>query len=92
MVDIRLNVTITTTTANQEFELFLELGQGGFSYQIPFAVESHKVATTVNSGSYKGIYVGDDNTRLNGGQFIFCSADNATLTINGWYCKVLINR
>lgn len=89
MVDIRLNVTVTTSTNNQEVFINLELGQGGFDYLVPFTHDIYKLSGTVPLGSYEGVFIGDDNTRLNNGQFIFSSDDNATIIVHGWYCKVI---
>lgn len=89
MVDIRLNVTVTTSTNNQEVFINLELGQGGFDYLVPFTHDIYKLSGTRPLGSYEGIFIGDDNTRLNGGQFMFSSTDNATIIVHGWYCKII---
>ena len=90
MVDIRLDLVVTTTANNQDVRVDLELGQGGFSYTIPFEFEQIKSAGSAQVSRYNGIYIGDSNTRDNFGQFIFSSPSNATIVINGWYCEVLI--
>ena len=89
MLDIRLNVTVTTSSANQEIFINLELGQGGFSYPVPFSHDTYKSTGVVPIGSYEGIFIGDDNTRLNGGQFIFSSDQDATIVVHGWYCRII---
>lgn len=90
MMDVRVDIEVTTTSVNQEIELELELGQGGSSYRLPVAHLSYKATGVKNVGIFYGIYLGDLNTLNNKGQFIFSSADNATIKINGWYCKLLI--
>lgn len=90
MIDIRIDLTITTSAANQEIQIVGILGQGGFSYEIPFVFEQHKAAGVKQVDRYTGIYIGDDNTRLNPGQLVFRSAQNATITVNGWYIKALL--
>ena len=89
MIDIRLNATVSTTSNNQEIFINLELGQGGFDYLVPFSHDVYKLTGSYPIGSYEGIYLGDDNTRLNGGQFIFSSAEDATIVVHGWYCKII---
>lgn len=89
MVDIRIDINVTTSSPDQEIFINLELGQGGSPFVIPFAHDIYKSTGARPIGSYKGIYMGDDNIRLNGGQFIFSSTGNATIIVNGWYCKIL---
>lgn len=89
MVDIRLDIEVTTSSVNQEITIELELAQGGSSYRIPFIHLSYKSAGAKKVGAFTGVYMGDTNTINNPGQFIFTSTDNATIKINGWYCKVI---
>lgn len=90
MVDIRLDIEVTTSSVNQEITVELELAQGAGTYRIPFLQLSYKAAGLKKVGAFTGIYMGDTNTLNNPGQFIFTSVDNATIKVNGWYCKVLI--
>ena len=92
MVDIRLDVEVTTSGANQAFDIVLELGTGGFAYNIPFERQLIKAAGVVDVNKYNGLYLGDANTLSNGGRFMIQSDGNATVIVRGWYCKVLINR
>lgn len=89
MIDIRLNIEVITSSPNQEIEIDLMLGIGGFDYLVPFTHDFYKVAGSKAEGGFEGIYIGDDNTRLNGGQFVFKSSDNASIIVNGWYCKII---
>lgn len=89
MVDIRLNVQVTTTSNNQEVFINLHLAQSGFDYLVPFSHDIYKLSGQRPVGSYEGIYMGDDNTRLNSGQFIFSSTEDATIIVNGWFCKIV---
>jgi hypothetical protein len=90
MLDIRLDITVTTLVPNQTVSVDLELAQGGFDYQIPFDTAIVKNASTNQISRFNGIYMGDTNTLDNFGQFIFTSPDDATIIVNGWYCKILI--
>ena len=90
VLDIRLDILVTTTSPNQETNVDLRLGLGGSSYDIHFDQAFFKAAGQHPVNRYNGVYIGDDNTRLNGGYFVFSSDDNATIRVNGWYCKVII--
>jgi hypothetical protein len=89
MVDIRLDIVVTTSSANQEITVELELGQGGFSYRIPFIQLFYKTSGVKKVGAFIGLYMGDANTLDNKGQFIFTSANNADIKVNGWFCKII---
>jgi hypothetical protein len=89
MVDIRLDIVVTTSSANQEITVELELGQGGFSYRIPFIQLFYKTSGVKKVGAFIGLYMGDTNTLDNKGQFIFTSANNADIKVNGWFCKII---
>jgi hypothetical protein len=90
MIDIRLDLEITTSGPNQEYGVVLELGQGVTPYRIPFAVNTNvKLAGTVSMNRYNGIYIGNALTKDNPGQFLVASNGAATVTVNGWYCKVV---
>lgn len=90
MVDIRLELELTTTLINQEFDVVLELGQGVAPYEIPFAVKTNvKTAGAIAISRYNGIYIGNALTRDNPAQFKIRSTNAATLKVIGWYCKVV---
>lgn len=90
MVDIRLDLDITTSSPNQLVYVALELGSGAGLYSIPFASDVFKDTGEKNVNRYNGIYIGDANTLNGGGRFKISSDDNATVKVNGWYCKILI--
>ena len=87
-VDLRLDVEITTTGANQEIEIDIELAIGGSTYDLEIVREQYK-----SSGTYKltipsWIYMGDVNTRDNPAKFKIKSDNNATVKVNGWACAI----
>ena len=91
MVDIRLDIEITTSTTNTDIDVALELGTGGNLYTIPFVTEmAIKAAGTEAINIYNGIYMGDLNTLDNGGVFKITASKDCDVQVNGWYCKVLI--
>lgn len=92
MIDIRLDVSVTTTSVNTEISIDLRLGTGGSSYTIPWILETNFKNTGVhNLNRYNAIYLGDTNTLNNGGQFMISTDKDCTVVVNGWYCKILIN-
>ena len=91
MVDIRLDVDLTTTSVNTEVKIDLELGTGGFAYNIPWAAETnYKTTGTHKINIYNGVYMGDTNTLNNGAAFKISADKNCTVVVNGWYCKIIV--
>lgn len=89
VVDIRLDIVITTTTPNQLVEIDLLLGVGAGQYAIPFTRNTYKNAGAQAINRYNGVYMGDANTRDNPAKFVVRSDAAATVVVNGWYCKVV---
>jgi len=90
MIDIRLDLEVTTSAVNQTFSILLELGQGGTTFEIPFVInQEHKTAGAVAVNRYNGIYMRNANTITRPAQFILSSADDLTVDVHGWYCKVI---
>lgn len=90
MIDIRLDLLLTTISPNTTVEVDLHLGTGGGSYTIPFVTDADfKTAAVHTINKYNGIYLGDANTLDNGGQFMITCDKAATVVVNGWYCKIL---
>lgn len=92
-VDIRLDLDITTSAPSQTVKIIIELGIGSFpvgTYQLNFAGERlyKTVKLYPNETWFNSIYMGDLTTRDNDAKFIFESSNPATITVNGWYCKV----
>jgi len=91
MIDIRLDVILHTTSVNTQIDIALRLGLGASEYRVPFITE----ANFKNTGdhpltNFNGIYMGDTNTLNNGAYFEITTDKDCTLTVNGWYCKVLV--
>ena len=89
-ITIRVDLEITTTTANQEFEVYLDLAIGtGSNYQVKFATRFFKTAGTYAlADMYNFIYLGNNDTKNNPAKFYFNSDANASVLVNGWACKV----
>jgi len=88
---IRLDITVTTTSANQIINSYLELGQGVAPYQIMF--HSHAGYKTINT--YENLTIEsrvtilNNTTKDNPAQFKFNSDDDATVLVNGYNITVL---
>lgn len=87
-IDIRLSLEVTTTSPSQSIDIDMELGIGGFSYDVLFHSSTVKTAGTQQINRFNSIYMGDDNTRLNGARFKIRSDALATCKVLGWYCKI----
>lgn len=90
MVDIRVDVIVTTVSPNTEINVALELGIGGGLYSIPF-VHHHNIKAAGTNGvvAYSGLYMGDSNTLANGGKFKFMADKDCSVVVNGWYCRII---
>ena len=90
MIDIRLDLEVTTTAVNQTFSIDLEMGQGGTILNVPFVInQEHKAAGAVAVNRYNGIYMRNANSINNTAQFKISSADDLTVDVHGWYCKLI---
>ena len=90
MVDIRLDLSVTTTAIDQTVDVDLRVGVGsGSEYLIPFIQNEFKAAGTYKVVRFNGIYMGDATTRDFPAYFEFMSDDNATIQVNGWYTRVI---
>lgn len=88
-VDIRLDIEVTTSVANQEVKVDLELGQGGSPYKISFGNAIYKTAGAQDIVRFNSIYMGDANTMNNPAQFIIESPDACDVEVRGWYVRVV---
>ena len=89
-VDIRIDITVTTTGANHQIELQFDVDQGGAgNYQLFVDRENFKSAGTYRIIKWYGLYVGDIPTR-DGNHKIQVKSDTGaadTVTVNGWYVR-----
>lgn len=89
MVEIRLDVDIVIASVNTEIHIELHLGTGAGAYAVAFAdAKNFKSAGTYKELRFVGIYMGDANTRDNGGQFLMSADKTCSVVVNGWYCKI----
>ena len=88
MVDVRLDISVTTTGANQVVKIILEMATDGTPYDIVFDEVVFKTAGTYQIVRTNGVYMGNSSTLNDGAKFRISSDANATVVVNGWYCKV----
>lgn len=88
MIDIRLDLTVTTTAPSQQVIIVLELG-GAYPYEILFTENTFKTAGVHNINRFNGIYIGNADTLSGGGKFKIKSDGTLSVVVNGWYCKVI---
>lgn len=90
MVDIRLNLQVTTLSLNTEINVDLHLGSGGSAYSIPFITSSNfKTVGTYELIRYNSIYMGNLDTLNSGGVFKISSDSDINYKVIGWYCKII---
>lgn len=87
-MDYRLDLEITTNSNNQEVNVVLELGIGGFNYDLSVAERSYKTPKTHKLVVSNFAYMGDLNTRDNGAKFKVSSDGVVTVKVNGWACYI----
>lgn len=90
MVDVRMELEVTTTSANQSVKVDLFLGTGAGAYQVPFIFAKPKTAGVHTLNRFNGFYMGDANTLDNPAKFKIQSDANCTVVVVGWYCKILV--
>jgi len=88
-VDIRLDLEITTASANQELEVYMKLGVGGTEIIVPIMDRVIKTAGAIRIVEFSSVFMGGDNTLLNPAELYFSSPNNATIKVNGWYNRVI---
>jgi hypothetical protein len=89
MLDIRVDVEVTTASPNQEVKLEIKLGIGASEYSIQFLDIFEKIAGAHRLVAFSSIYMGDSNTLDNPAEFILESDGNGSIKVNGWYCQII---
>lgn len=87
-VEVRVDVEVTTTVANQEIELAIEFGIGGSPYTLVINRTQYKTAGSHPILRWFGFYMGDTNTLDNYAKLKVRSPSAGTAIVNGWYVKV----
>ena len=85
---VRIDLEVTTTAANQEVQIYLQLGIGGIPYQAPLASLTHKTAGTIAASKYTMLHMVDLNTINNPAQIKIVSAAATNVVVRGWAVDV----
>lgn len=90
MIDIRVDLNITTASNNQTITVNMHLAEGASEYTIPFTSQyEYKTAGTRQVVTYNGIYMGDNNTLNNPAELHLLSDKTGSVVVNGWFCKII---
>ena len=88
-VDLRFDIEVTTSGANQYVALRLVLGESDPSeYTLGVSDIHYKTAGTYNVVHYTGIYIGNTITKDNPGQLEIYSDATCDVVVNGFYVRV----
>lgn len=90
-VDVRADLTITTTTANQDVDIYLDVALGTASnYQIFLCRRNFKTAGTYSVNDISNwLYIGNTDTKDYNCALMFDSDANATVLNNGMVINVI---
>ncbi len=89
MVDIRLDIEITTPSNNTTVDCQLSLSTGASAFTVHMITgQDYKTAGTFDSIVYNGIYMGSQDVIDNGGQVQVQADKTCTVIVHGWYIKV----
>lgn len=90
-VDIRIDLSITTSSANQEVDLRLVMGVGDMStYNLNIGHISYKTAGTYSLIVHANVYMGNTLTRDNPAEIEIKSDATATVVVNGFYIRAFL--
>lgn len=90
-VDVRIDLEITSTGANHEFQVDFSLAEGsGGDYSLRVTDIEYKSAGTYQLTLYYGLYMGDLNTKDNPASIkVTSAAGGDTVVVNGWYIRAI---
>lgn len=92
MIDIRVDIEITSTNANTIIESVMELGIGATPYKLPIDRQYLKSAGVHKIVSTLPFYIGNLITLDNPARLLIKSdTAGATVKVNGWYVRVVTN-
>lgn len=92
VVTIRMDIEVTTASANTVVDCALELGVGGSPYKLFFDQRYFKSAGTHKVVVSIPFYIGNSNTLANLGRILLKSDTvGATVKVNGWFVEAITN-
>lgn len=90
MVDLRMDIEVTTTTANQVVKLRGSFAIGdGAAYQLELSEANYKTSGVKKTIELLPFYIGNTATKNNPAEIQIYSDAACTVKVNGWYFKVI---
>jgi hypothetical protein len=90
MLELRADLSITTTSANQLVRTSLRMAIGSpVEFSLAGGGTQFKTAGTQDFVFNMPFYIGSDNTRLNPGEIQIWSDASLTVVVRGWYIRVI---
>lgn len=90
-INIRLDLSATTTTPNQQIDVQLRVGIGTpAEFTIPFIQSQYKNAGSHSLNRFNGIYIGSNDIKNYPAQFEIASDDALSVVVNGWFMQFLL--
>lgn len=86
-VMVRVDMEVTTTSANQTADVDMTFAIGGTPFDIAFSRTQFKTAGTYQVTPQRAFYIGE-TVQPNPAEVRFRSDANATLIVRGWYVSV----
>ena len=91
-VDLRVDIEVTTGSANNVLTLVLELGVGGTAYQLTIADLNIKTAGTYKITRNVNFYIGNTNTKNFPARLLLKNdTTGSTVKVGGWYIRGITN-
>lgn len=88
-VEIRADIVVTTTAANQIVKSDVRMGIGsGVEFTIENSQNQFKTAGAHKMAIYHAFYIGSDTVRTTPGEIRLWSDASASVRVNGWYIKI----
>ena len=91
-VDIRVDVEVTTASANNVVDIGIEMSVGATPYKLYTTSRYLKTAGTYKIVCVIPVYIGNTNAKNYPARIIAkCDSTGAVLKVNGWYTRVITN-
>lgn len=89
MVELRADIVVTTTAANQIVKSDIRLGIGsGVEFTLENSENQFKTAGAKKMAIYNGFYIGSTTVQSTPGEIRIWSDASATVKVNGWYIRI----
>jgi len=92
MLEIRLDIELTTTAVNQTADIAIDFGIGSpsefrlsWAPQMLFRDTGSRTVVT-----YNGFYIGSTDIQESPAHVMFRTSDAATVQVNSWYSRIII--